>query len=525
MVVDRDDLLVYASPQLLHFFEIPDFYLQAGTRLRDCLGAIYDHCIRSLLAPNPPSREEWLAERVAAHWRERFEAFDRTSKKRIVRLLNRRLPNGFGICAISDVTEQKKREEQWRSDLERVEVTEDILDNLPQPIMVWDERNIVVGINKAFAAMTGRSEEAILGCPAAEVLEGRFLTSLRQAEQQLGCKRFVRIADPASSDATTAAYINRIGKAERPFTAVTFVHIDGAPHLLRGIMPASTHETSKSPVVGHADHSRHASRIVDTDLVAIPASSVSPIGAADRRMRVAIASSDTVFVANALSVLPRQASDHCIVESPYELQALIELARSASLSIDLIVSDGVFFSGRRDWDSIATLIADRGTVAHRLDRHLRATPGVPATADRSVREPEAAGRANAEILVVEDNEVNQIVFSQILEGLGRSYKLAVNGAEALAIWQADRPAIVLMDISLPDINGMDVCRLMRQRQKQGEPRAAIVGVLVPAFDHDRERCMEAGMDDVIVKPLSPDMIETLLDRHLGLRPTADARRF
>ncbi len=208
MVVDRDDLLVYASPQLLHFFEIPDFYLQAGTRLRDCLGAIYDHCIRSLLAPNPPSREEWLAERVAAHWRERFEAFDRTSKKRIVRLLNRRLPNGFGICAISDVTEQKKREEQWRSDLERVEVTEDILDNLPQPIMVWDERNIVVGINKAFAAMTGRSEEAILGCPAAEVLEGRFLASLRQAEQQLGCKRFVRIADPASSDATTAAYIN-----------------------------------------------------------------------------------------------------------------------------------------------------------------------------------------------------------------------------------------------------------------------------------------------------------------------------
>lgn len=71
-----------------------------------------------------------------------------------------------------------------------------------------------------------------------------------------------------------------------------------------------------------------------------------------------------------------------------------------------------------------------------------------------------------------------------------------------------------MDISLPDINGMDLCRLMRQRQRAGDPRSAIIGVLVPAFDHDRGRCLDAGMDDVIVKPLSPDMIEQLLDRHL-----------
>ncbi|MUZ61435.1 response regulator [Agrobacterium vitis] len=509
LVVDSDDIIVYASPQLLNFFEIPEFYLQAGTRLRDCLGAIYDHCIRAILSPNPPSREEWLAERVASHWRERFETLDRTVKKRTVRQLNRRLANGFGICAISDITEQKKREEQWRIDLERVEVTENILDSLPQPVMVWDRQHIVVGINKAFVAMMGTSEDAILGRPAADLLESRFLASLQQAEQQVGVReRFIRIADPGSQQASPAAYINRIGKTDRSFCVVTFASVDGAAHLLR---PTIRAESRNAP--GPAAHI--------TSPLSPPQQQPHPATEPPRedslRQRVLIASSDPIFLANAVGVLPQQASDRCIVHSPYELRAVIELARSMAMSIDLIITDRAMSVSREQLaldDTTRTLVADRNSVAERLTQHLQPRA---ATSARTGSHPAGIVRApkkTVEILVVEDNEVNQIVFSQILEGLGRSYKLAVNGADALAIWQAERPPIVLMDISLPDINGMDLCRLMRQRQRPGDPRSAIIGVLVPAFDHDRGRCLDAGMDDVIVKPLSPDMIEQLLDRHL-----------
>lgn len=122
------------------------------------------------------------------------------------------------------------------------------------------------------------------------------------------------------------------------------------------------------------------------------------------------------------------------------------------------------------------------------------------------------------MLVAEDNDINQIVFSQILEGLGYRYVIAASGDEAVRLWAEHKPQIVLMDISLPGFNGFEAARLIRQMEEQEGLRTPIIGVLTQAFERDRSECVKAGMDDVIMKPVSPDIIEIIFQKYLTAEP-------
>ena len=93
--------------------------------------------------------------------------------------------------------------------------------------------------------------------------------------------------------------------------------------------------------------------------------------------------------------------------------------------------------------------------------------------------------------MAEDNDINQIVFSQILEGLGYRYLIAASGDEAVRLWTEHRPQIVLMDISLPGFNGFEAARLIRQVEAGGPSRTPIIGVLTQAFERDRTECCES----------------------------------
>lgn len=509
LVVDGDDLVLYASPQLTSLFDIPDFYLSPGTRLRDLLGAIYDHCLRTTASPAPSSREGWLAERVAAHWRERLEVLDYTSKKRAVRSAMRRMSSGLGICILTDVTEQKKREETWRADLERIKVTEDILNSLPQPLVVLDEDFKIAAVNKSFAAMVQRSNDALMEQPVSAVLDTAFVARLQSTAKKLlhsaGAIAIPHL-DPHEAGATdkTIAYLHRVGKAGRSFMVLTFAAITTA-----------TRQNLVSPP---------PQPLKDTASTASTPTKKSKTGSNQRPETIVIVTSDAGFETEALRVLQAYKTDHCIVRNQGELQAFLNLTDSIDITIDLAVIDSAMPATAAEiarGKARSVMVIERQKIVETLGTQLKAPLGrrtnlgtiqkhTPAAAVPVQRLPDGL-----EILVVEDNEVNQIVFSQILEGLGCSYRLATNAAEALAIWQSEKPPVVLMDISLPDMNGMDVCRMMRRKEVEGQPRCLIVGVLVPAFDHDRSRCLEAGMDDVIIKPLSPDMIEQLLRRHLS----------
>jgi len=122
-----------------------------------------------------------------------------------------------------------------------------------------------------------------------------------------------------------------------------------------------------------------------------------------------------------------------------------------------------------------------------------------------------------DILVAEDNEVNQIVFTQILQATGLRFLVVENGQAAVDAWRQLRPSLILMDVSMPVMNGHQATRMIRQFESQaGQGRhVPIIGVTAQALDVDRVMCMDAGMDDCLSKPISPELLEAKIQLWLG----------
>ncbi len=120
-----------------------------------------------------------------------------------------------------------------------------------------------------------------------------------------------------------------------------------------------------------------------------------------------------------------------------------------------------------------------------------------------------------EILVAEDNEVNQMVFSQILDELDVSYKIVGNGKKAVDVHRAMSPKIILMDVSMPEMNGLEATKAIREVERATGHHTPIIGVTAHALKGDKERCLEAGMDDYLSKPVSPDKLAEIASRWLN----------
>jgi PAS domain S-box-containing protein len=119
-----------------------------------------------------------------------------------------------------------------------------------------------------------------------------------------------------------------------------------------------------------------------------------------------------------------------------------------------------------------------------------------------------------DILVAEDNEVNQLVFAQILGETGHTFEIVSNGELAVIAWRTLRPSLVLMDVSMPQMNGLEATEAIRA-EEAGGPRVPIVGVTAHALKGDRERCLDAGMDDYLPKPISPKALRGVIARWLS----------
>jgi signal transduction histidine kinase/DNA-binding response OmpR family regulator len=142
----------------------------------------------------------------------------------------------------------------------------------------------------------------------------------------------------------------------------------------------------------------------------------------------------------------------------------------------------------------------------------------PAAPQPEQRIPAAAaqrGPGMVDVLVAEDNEVNQLVFSQILDGLGVSYRIASNGRTAVELHRTVKPRVILMDVSMPEMSGLDATRAIREREKDSGVRTPIIGVTAHALKGDKERCLEAGMDDYLSKPVSPNKLQQKLENWMG----------
>ena len=125
-----------------------------------------------------------------------------------------------------------------------------------------------------------------------------------------------------------------------------------------------------------------------------------------------------------------------------------------------------------------------------------------------------------DVLVAEDNEVNQIVFTQILQGTGWRFEIVENGAKAVEAWQEKDPALILMDVSMPVMNGHQATQKIRELEKQAGGHVPIIGVTAHALESDKELCLAAGMDDYMSKPISPELLEQKIKAWLGETPVS-----
>ena len=124
----------------------------------------------------------------------------------------------------------------------------------------------------------------------------------------------------------------------------------------------------------------------------------------------------------------------------------------------------------------------------------------------------AIAPSNLNILVVEDNDINRRLILLMLRKLGYEPALVVNGVEAIEAWSKSRPDVILMDCQLPVMDGYEATREIRKREvaEPGDRSVHIIAVTANAMKGDREKCLEAGMDDCISKPIKLDVLGTTL---------------
>ena len=124
------------------------------------------------------------------------------------------------------------------------------------------------------------------------------------------------------------------------------------------------------------------------------------------------------------------------------------------------------------------------------------------------------------VLVAEDNAVNQRLITRLLEKRGHHVKVATNGREALAALEKSAFDLVLMDVQMPDMDGLDATAAIRQKEIATAKRQPIIALTAHAMKGDEERCLAAGMDGYLTKPLRAPELDALLEKYSVQRAKA-----
>jgi PAS domain S-box-containing protein len=123
------------------------------------------------------------------------------------------------------------------------------------------------------------------------------------------------------------------------------------------------------------------------------------------------------------------------------------------------------------------------------------------------------------VLVVEDNLVNQLLVTRLLEKRGHRVVMTSNGRAALAALEEESYDLVLMDVQMPEMDGLEATTALRQREKEQGKRIhqQVVAVTAHAMKGDKERCLAAGMDGYLIKPIRPKDLDAVLEIHVARR--------
>ena len=202
--------------------------------------------------------------------------------------------------------------------------------------------------------------------------------------------------------------------------------------------------------------------------------------------------------------------------SSLEIQAhLTKPAKSALLMETLI---NVLQNGKatnEDVDHCAQAARTISSFDGKKSKSSASLSTVTATVPEKIKNPDSS-TDEIDVLLVEENEVNQIVIQQILEQEGLRYEVANNGAIGIEKYKEFKPSVILMDISMPVMNGLNATVAIRtlEDKTSSNTRTPIIGVTAHTLNGDMERCLDAGMDDYLSKPVSPKTLVKKINKWL-----------
>ena len=133
--------------------------------------------------------------------------------------------------------------------------------------------------------------------------------------------------------------------------------------------------------------------------------------------------------------------------------------------------------------------------------------------EQALFDPELGRRLPLKILLAEDNAVNQKLATRLLERMGYRADIAANGLEVIAALERQRYDLILMDVQMPEMDGLDATRHIR-REFESTVQPRIIAMTANAMQGDREMCLEAGMDDYVSKPIQVKDLQAALE-HWG----------
>jgi two-component system sensor histidine kinase/response regulator len=136
------------------------------------------------------------------------------------------------------------------------------------------------------------------------------------------------------------------------------------------------------------------------------------------------------------------------------------------------------------------------------------------------RPPAGTDQPRLHILLAEDNAVNQKLAVRMLEKRGHTLVVAGTGKEALAAWKNERFDLILMDVQMPEMDGFEVTAAIRQAEHLTGGHIPIVAMTAYAMSGARQRCLEAGMDGYIPKPIQAQTVFEVIDAMRSASPSA-----
>jgi signal transduction histidine kinase/DNA-binding response OmpR family regulator len=275
---------------------------------------------------------------------------------------------------------------------------------------------------------------------------------------------------------------------------------------LKGVRVLVVDDTELNRTIFRLQLEENGAEVVEADGAAACRLALSAAGKADGGFDVILL--DQMMPGVSGSELAREIRGQAFAKTPALIMASSMAEPISGAEAEALGVSAVLLKPVRYEALVATLCGVLGETEAQAD-----DPSVEATPD------ETASASGARVLLVEDNAINTLLARTILEQVGFEVTCAVNGREAVEMFTAGRFDLVLMDVQMPEMDGLEATRRIRAMGGAGVT-TPIIAMTANAMREDREGCLAAGMDHFISKPIDMQIFLGVLERILG--PEAEA---